>query len=100
MMLSTSGLPLLLLLGLAVWFWQNTLAARELAIRTAREICRTQNIQLLDGTVVIQGIRIQRSRRNIAELRRTFQFSYSEDSVNRATGFVIVAGKRIEQSGL
>lgn len=100
MTLSTAGLPLLVLLAIMIWFWQNTLAAREQALRAAREICLHQQLQLLDGTVVLQRTRLRRSSRGPATLQRTFQFAYSMDGIERNTGFVIVLGNHIEQAGL
>lgn len=100
MTLSTAGLPLLILLALIVWFWQNTLAARDQALRAAREICHHQQLQLLDGTVVLQRTRLQRSARGSATLQRTFQFAYSMDGIERNTGFVIMLGNHVEQAGL
>lgn len=95
-----AGLPLIALLGLAVWFWQGNLAARERAMRIAGEICRHQNLQLLDATVVLRSTRLCRPPGGAAALRRTFQFAYSEDGETRQTGFVIMVGNKIEQAGL
>jgi hypothetical protein len=98
--MSSSGLVLLAALGGLLWFWQNSLRARELALRAARAMCRAQQLQLLDATVSAHRLQLQRGEEGRLQLRRTFQFSYSEDGDSRHTGFVIVAGNRIEQMGL
>lgn len=96
----SSGLVLLVLLGLLLWLWQNSLSAREAAIRAAREVCKQQQLQLLDGSVALQRLRPARLTNGQLSLRRTFLFSYSEDGLERKTGFVIMAGNHIEQVGL
>ena len=95
-----SGLFLLILLGIAVWFWQNTLRARELALGASRETCGLQRYQLLDATVTLQRIELKRAPGGHIQFRRTFQFTYSDDGDSRYTGFVIVSGNHVEQVGL
>ena len=60
--MGTGGLVLLILLGLIVWFWQNTLRARELALQAAHAVCQSQRLQLLDATVTLQRLTLRRSR--------------------------------------
>ncbi len=98
--MGTGGLLLLILLGLIVWFWQNTLRARELALQAAREVCQRQQLQLLDGTVTLHRLALQRSNRGHIALQRTFQFAYSTAGDDRKTGFVITIGDLIDQVGL
>jgi Protein of unknown function (DUF3301) len=98
--MGNSGLVLLLLLGLLVWFWQNTLRARERALHAARELCQHQQLQLLDATVTLQSLRLRRGEDGRLELRRTFQFNYSDTGENRRIGFILMTGNRIDQVGL
>lgn len=95
-----SELFLLVLLGLAVWFWKNTLRARELALTASREVCTRQQFQLLDATVSMQRLQFRRAVSGRIQLQRTFQFTYSDNGDSRHTGFVIVAGNHVEQVGL
>ena len=98
--MATSGLLLLILLGLLVWFWQNTLRARELALRAARDTCQSQQLQLLDGTVTLHRLALRRSVGGRMTLQRTFQFTYSVAGDDRRTGFIITLGNLVEQVGL
>lgn len=98
--MGNSGLVLLLLLGLLAWFWQNTLRARESALHAARELCQRQQLQLLDATVTLQSLRLRRGEHGRLQLRRTFQFNYSDTGENRRTGFILMTGNRIDQVGL
>jgi len=98
--MESTGLLLLILLGIFVWFWQNTLRDRELALLAARDICRHQQLQLLDATVTLQRVALRRSRHGGLTLQRTFQFAYSAEGHDRRTGFVITQGNHVEQVGL
>ncbi len=98
--MESTGLLLLILLGIFVWFWQNTLRDRELALLAARDICRHQQLQLLDATVTLQRVALRRSRHGSLTLQRTFQFAYSAEGHDRHTGFVITRGNHVEQVGL
>lgn len=98
--METSGLLLLILLGLVVWFWQDTIARRDQAISAATDACRAQQLQLLDDTVALQRIALRRSAEGNIALERTFQFAYSLDGMQRKNGFIILLGNRITHVGL
>lgn len=98
--MSGSGLILLLALGFIVWFWRDTLRARETALQVARDTCTQQQLQLLDATVTLQRLNLRRLESGRLALLRTFLFSYSDTGDNRRTGFILMAGNRIEQVGL
>jgi hypothetical protein len=97
--MANSGLILLVLLGALLWFWQSTLQVRERALNAAHDVCRRQQLQLLDATVVLQGLSLRRSAGQL-RLQRTFRFSYSQDGHDRNTGFIITVGNHVEQVGL
>ena len=97
--LDGSGLILLILLGILLWFWQDTLRVRELALQAAHDICRHQQLQLLDATVTMQRVMVRRMQGRPV-LQRTFQFTYSSDGDDRHIGFVITVGNHVEQVGL
>ena len=94
--------PLFLLIGVgvALWFWQQSLRAREMAIHSAQELCHSQNLQLLDGTVVLNALRLRRNVRGHIALQRTYLFDYSRDGAVRQQGFVLLLGLRVESTGL
>jgi len=94
-----SGLILLILLGILLWFWQDTLRVRELALLAAHDICTRQQLQLLDATVTLQRVLVRRTAGHPV-LQRTFQFTYSSDGNDRHTGFIITRGNHVEQVGL
>lgn len=98
MYLSWGTLALLCLAGALAWFWQNALAARERANEAAQEACRRLSLQFLDGTVAFTRLSLRREQGRL-QLRRTYVFDYTANSIERRQGFVILAGRRLESVG-
>ncbi len=88
------------ILGLAYKAWQSSLDAREAANRIAKETCSRAVVQFLDGTVAFAGFRLSRDSRGRRRLLRTYTFDYTSDGFERAQGFVVLAGRRLEAVGL
>ncbi len=82
-----------------VWFWQNSLSARERANRAAVDACTRMNLQFLDGTVAFARLRLARNDRGQLSLRRTYVFDYTATSIERRQGFVVLLGTRVESIG-
>lgn len=97
--MSASLLLLILVLGV-VWFWHDSLRAHELARASAFDICNHQNMQLLDATVSLSGLRLARNDLGRVVLLRTYAFEYSGDGDSRSTGFVVLRGRCLESVGL
>ena len=89
------SLAFLLFLVLLVWFWKASLEGRDLAIRSAREICKHNSIQFLDGTASLQSIKPYYSRSGGPGLRRTYTFEYSDDGIKRQTGCIMMDNLQI-----
>lgn len=82
-----------------VWFWQNSLSARERANRAAIEACGRMHLQFLDGTVAFARLRLSRNDHGTLALRRTYVFDYTATSIERRQGFVVLLGTRVESIG-
>ena len=87
-------------LAMAYKVWQVSLDAREAANRIARETCSRAVVQLLDDTVAFAGLRIKRDAEGRRRLLRTYTFDYTRDGFERAQGFIVLAGGRLEAVGL
>ena len=81
-------------------FWHSSLGAREAANRIAREACSRAVVQLLDGTVAFAGFRLGRDAGRRLTLLRTYTFDYTSDGFERAQGFIVLQGLRLEAVGL
>jgi hypothetical protein len=80
--------------------WQISLDAREAANRIAKDTCSRAVVQFLDGTVAFAGFRLTRDSRSKRRLLRTYTFDYTSDGFERAQGFIVLAGGRLEAVGL
>jgi hypothetical protein len=88
------------ILSVAYKVWQSALDAREAANRVAKETCSRAVVQFLDGTVAFAGFRLSRDSRGKRRLKRTYTFDYTNDGFERAQGFIVLAGGRLEAVGL
>ena len=85
----------LLLLGAVVWFWFDSLKARESGLAAARRACQREGLQFLDETVVGHGFKLARDDEGRLLLRRGFDFEYSLSGDDRYVGAVIIEGHDI-----
>lgn len=87
-------------LALAYKIWHSALDAREAANRIAREACSRAVVQFLDETVAFAGFRWRRDASGRRRLLRTYTFDYTNDGFERAQGFIVLSGARLEAVGL
>ena len=80
--------------------WEISLDAREAANRIAKDTCSRAVVQFLDGTVAFAGFRWARNARGRRRLLRTYTFDYTSDGFERAQGFIVLQGLRLEAVGL
>ena len=90
---------LVALLGL-IWYWRDSLGARDAANAAARETCNGIGASLLEGTVSFRRLRPVRGVGGTLELERTYVFEYTRDGQLRQLGFVVVAGRSVQSVGL
>ncbi len=99
MFLSWTALVFLIVAAGVVWFWQDSLAARERANAAAIEACERLGLQFLDGTVAFARLGWTRGPTGSVTLRRTYVFDYTATSIERHQGFVVLCGHRVETVG-
>jgi hypothetical protein len=88
------------LLASAYKVWHLSLDAREAANRIARETCSRAVVQFLDDTVAFAGFRLRRNAQGKRRVLRTYTFDYTSDGFERAQGFIVLSGLRLEAVGL
>ncbi|MBU0656950.1 MAG: DUF3301 domain-containing protein [Gammaproteobacteria bacterium] len=91
------NLLLLGIIGLGVWFWLDSMNARERAVAAAIRACREINVQFLDQTVVLESLKPARSNQGHLVWRRIYAFEYSIQGVERRHGRAILRGRVLEQ---
>ncbi len=93
-MLSWELFGLVLLIGL-IWLWMDSLKAREIGIAAARAACQAEGWQLLDETVSIAKLSLAKNDDGRTQLRRAYDFEYSDTGDNRLKGGVVMLGHRV-----
>lgn len=93
--MSLLELVTVLALGGAVWFWFDSLKAREAGVEAARRACRREGLQFLDETVAGRLMRPTRDERGHLVLRRAFDFEYSLSGDDRYRGAVVLQGREV-----
>ena len=71
--------------GAVLWFWQDSLAARESANAAAMEACSGLGLQFLDGTVAFARVALIREAGRL-KLRRTYVFDYTANEHRASPG--------------
>jgi hypothetical protein len=89
-------LVFLLLLGGGGLYFFTSLRVRELALAAARQACERANVQLLDGTVVVQRLSASRDARGQWRLWRQYRFEYSVQGYERERGHIIMLGQQLQ----
>jgi uncharacterized protein DUF3301 len=91
-----SEIIFLLLLGLAIWFWQDTLRAREIAVSRARRYCQDIHYQFLDETVSLSSLKPGRNSSGHFAFHRYYHFEFSLDGHNRFNGSAYLIGNHLQ----
>lgn len=91
-----SEIIVLLLGAAAVWFWLDSLKAREIAVRAAQSACQDEGLQFLDETAAVRYLRPARDEAGRLRLRRIYGFEFSDTGDNRRAGTIALLGQDIE----
>ncbi|MEW6646215.1 MAG: DUF3301 domain-containing protein [Pseudomonadota bacterium] len=78
-----------------VWFWLDSMRAREAALRVVRRACARHEVQLLDETVALVRLRLGRDPSGRVGWRRRFRFEFSNEGDNRSSGEVELLGRQV-----
>jgi len=89
-------LLLLVVLLLIAWFWQDSIAKREIAVNFGRELAQRCNLQLLDETVACNKIWLGRDSRGHAQLARLYEFEVSADGISRLECNLQLLGRQLQ----
>lgn len=85
-----------LLIGAALlWFWTDSMRAREQAMRVSALACKQLELQLLDQSVALARLGLTRGTRGRIQLRRVYRFEFSTDGVERWTGRAVLCGSQL-----
>ncbi|CDH44928.1 MAG: DUF3301 domain-containing protein [Candidatus Competibacteraceae bacterium] len=82
--------------GIGLWFWRDSLGAREHACAASARACQQSQVQLLDDTVALERLWWRRDRDGRLKLERLYLFEFSDTGQHRRIGSVLLVGWRVE----
>ena len=82
--------------GVGLWFWRDSLGAREQARAASARACRQMGVQLLDDTVALERLWWRRDRDGRLKLERLYVFEFTDTGLIRREGSVLLVGWRVE----
>ena len=91
-----NGLTILLLCGLA-WFWWDSRGVAEIAIQIAKNHCNRADVTFLNDTVAWKRLRLKRNSRGRVQFQRTYAFEFASDMQQRYQGEIILLGRVVSQ---
>jgi len=82
--------------AILAWFWSSSLRARENAVKTGFNACKTMGVQFLDDTVVLKRIGLGRNSNGRLMLQRVYGFEFTDNGSRRYEGQVALHSHRIQ----
>lgn len=82
--------------GMGLWFWRDSLGAREQARAASARACQQSGVQLLDDTVALERLWWRRDRDGRLKLERLYLFEFTDTGQRRRIGSVLLVGWRVE----
>ena len=84
----------LVALCLIIWFWQDSLRSREIAIFYVRQYCQSLSYQILDETVALKALKPGRNLHCNFVFYRHYQFEFSPNGYDRYSGSISLIGQK------
>jgi hypothetical protein len=94
-MLTLTDLVVIALAALAANHWWRARGFKSQALELAWKRCQLLQLQLLDQSVVLKKIRLQRGESGSLQWRRTYDFEFSSTGTDRYRGTLVLAGARL-----
>ena len=86
-----------IVVGALVWFWFDSIGAKEKARVTGRDYCSKGNVQFLDDTVALSKLRLKRNSLGRLNFYREFKFEFSSSGDDRYIGVISLLGQRVDK---
>ena len=79
-----------------IFFWVDSLRARERAVQAGRTACQRYDLQFLDETVSFTKLRLARDHEGQLKIARTYTFEFSDTGNNRRHGAIVMLGGELQ----
>jgi hypothetical protein len=84
------------LIAAGIFFWLDSLRARERALSAGRAACERYELQFLDDTVSVSRVRLGRDDEGQLRIARTYTFEFSDTGNNRRHGAIVMLGGELQ----
>jgi hypothetical protein len=78
-------------------FWWQSDQVKHIALTHVYRYCKTQNLQLLDQSMVLRGVWPARDEQGSLKLRRRYSFEFTSTGEARYQGTVELFGNRLQK---
>lgn len=95
-MLTLMDIVGLAVFGLLLIHWWRSRDAKAYALLYAAQRCQQLELQLLDQSIVLRKIRLQRSQAGWLQWRREYSFEFSSTGQERYPGSLTMLGNRLQ----
>ncbi len=85
----------LAILCLGIWYWWDTVCAKEVARSASLRACQKASVQFLDDTVERKRLWLRRNSLGRVELCRLYFFEFTSDGTERYQGRIVMFGHHI-----
>ncbi|VAW66828.1 hypothetical protein MNBD_GAMMA10-2936 [hydrothermal vent metagenome] len=89
---------IIMLLVLLLWFWLESMRVNEIARSIGARICKENNVQFLDDTVHLSGIRLGKNSYGQVKFLRSYGFEFTNSELHRYSGRITLADKLLQSS--
>jgi hypothetical protein len=86
----------IVLIAAGIFFWLDSLRARERALSAGRAACERYELQFLDDTVSVSRVRLGRDDEGQLRIARTYSFEFSDTGNNRRHGAIVMLGGELQ----
>jgi hypothetical protein len=86
----------IVLIAAGIFFWLDSLRARERAVSAGRAACERYQLQFLDDTVSVSRVRLGRDDEGQLRIARTYTFEFSDTGNNRRHGAIVMLGAELQ----
>ena len=86
----------IVLIAAGIFFWLDSLRARERALSAGRAACQRYELQFLDDSVSVSRVRLGRDDEGQLRIARTYTFEFSDTGNNRRQGAIVMLGAELQ----
>ena len=88
-------LAIIILLISSIYYWFDSIRAKENATIHAKNSCKKVLLEFLDDTVLIKKVRLRRNTHGQVSIYREYEFEFSSTGEFRYKGQVRLLGKHL-----